>query len=326
MEKTSDLSQKLHLFLQQYRLNDPHLKMLQNHGSLVVQVMVGTVSYVLRVCEPTTPAAHVQEELDWLFALRRETDLLAPSPVANDQGTYITPWIASEGDPVHLCVLFNWVEGEAVGPCLSLEGAGAIGSLIGQLHHHAQAYTPAATGGFVGPRYDLTWLIGPTSWWSSGRARHDLGGETYGRLVPALEIAAEAMRRQGEAPEHFGIIHHDLHFGNIMVNTNRYGVIAFGDCSLGHYLHDLAIVEQDFRETFNDPGYLTAFHQHYYQERGMAQFSPHDLEASMIWADVVFLEWILSTDILEARDYGLPLVPEKIEHIIASAERAKHML
>lgn len=143
-----------------------------------------------------------------------------------------------------------------------------MGNPIARFHRHAQSYTPTCKGRFAGRRYDIDWLFGPASWWSSGRARHGLGSDTYARLVPAIEVAAEAMSRYGEVPEYFGVIHADLHFDNILVANNHYSVIDFGDCSLGYYFHDLAIVEQVFRNRVHDQRCITAFHEHYCGERG----------------------------------------------------------
>ncbi len=326
METSAQQYQRLYEILHHYRLKISHLEVLQNHGSLVARVETPDTPYVLRICYPMTALARVQEELDWLLALQHETDLVVPSPVANEQGAFITSWRASELDPVQHCVLFNWVEGHSVRDSMSQETAESVGALLARLHRHAQSYTPAHASAFVGPRYDIDWLIGPTSWWSSGRARQDLGSDTYTRLQSAIDLAVEAMSRFGEVPQHFGMIHADLHFDNILLQNNRYALIDFGDCSLGYYLHDLAITEQAFRHCFDNQHLITAFHEGYCRERNIPLPFLRDIDAFMIPVDVLFLEWILSTDNSEARELLLSRVPQKIEHILESAERARRTL
>ena len=323
METPAQQYQRLHEILRHYHLKISHLEVLQNHGSLVARVDTPSTTYVLRICYPMTALERVQEELKWLFALQRDTDLVVPSPVANEQGAFITSWAGSELDPLQHSVLFNWVEGDSVRSSLSQETAEAVGTLLARLHRHAQCYTPAHVSAFVGPRYDSNWLIGPPSWWSSGRARQDLGSDTYRRLQSAIDLAVEAMSRLSEIPEYFGVIHADLHFDNILRSKDRYALIDFGDCSLGYYLHDLAITEQAFRNTSVDQHLITAFHEGYCRERALPLSLLRDIDAFMISVDMIFLEWILSTDESQARELLLSQVPQKIEHMLESAERAR---
>jgi Ser/Thr protein kinase RdoA (MazF antagonist) len=323
MEISAQQYQRLYEILHHYRLEISRLEILQNHGSLVARVDTPGASYVLRICYPMSPLERIQEEIDWLLALKRDTALVVPSPVANEQGAFITSWATSELEPLQHCVLFEWIEGDSVRSSLSQETAASVGTLIARLHRHAQSYAPTRTSAFIGQRYDLDWLIGPASWWSTGRARENLGSDTYTRLQPAIDLAVEAMSRLGELPEHFGIIHADLHFDNILFHHNRCALLDFGDYSLGYYLHDLAITEQAFRNCCADQQISAAFHKGYCQERNLPLSFFHDIDAFMIPTDVIFLKWILNTDNSEARELLLSQVPQKIEHILASAERAR---
>ena len=109
METSVQQYQRLHGILRHYHLKISHLEILQSHGSLVARVETPDTAYVLRICYPMTPLERVQEELNWLFALQRDTDLVVPSPVANEQGAFITSWTASELDSLPHGVLFKWV-------------------------------------------------------------------------------------------------------------------------------------------------------------------------------------------------------------------------
>ncbi|GLV59724.1 homoserine kinase [Dictyobacter sp. S3.2.2.5] len=323
MELSVEQYQELYRILRQYPLEVSHLELLQYHGRAVARVETPDAPYVLRVSYPLTRVERVREELDWLQALRHDTDLIVPSPVANKQGEFITSWGVDEGEPLQYCLLFNWVEGDSVRDSLSTETATAVGVVLARLHRHAQAYTAARATAFVGPRYDFNWLLGPASWWADGHAISDLGSDTYRRLQPAIALAGEAMSRLGEGSQHFGIIHSDLHFDNILLQNDRCALIDFDDCALGYYLYDLAITEQAFRYHYDHTPILAAFHEGYCRERGIPLASLRDIDAFMIAVDVGFLAWILRTDEVEARELLLPQVPEHIEHILACAERAK---
>ena len=110
--------------------------------------------YVLRIhrvggnaWHPRRNAAHVESELTWLTALRRDTDLVVPEPVPNRFGARFT--IAEvEGVPEpRICVLLRWVEGRFVDAGLTPQHMERVGDFMAHLHTHALAFEPPK--GFV---------------------------------------------------------------------------------------------------------------------------------------------------------------------------------
>src|ERR1700719_2670058 len=68
--------------------------------------------YALRISRAGyQDAATIRSELLWLQAIRRETDLVVPEPLANRNGLLLTTVeIPGVPEPRH-CVLFRWVDG-----------------------------------------------------------------------------------------------------------------------------------------------------------------------------------------------------------------------
>ena len=50
-----------------------------------------------------------------------------------------------------------------------------------------------------------------------------------------------AMDRYGRDPSKFGMIHADLHDGNLLVGRGRLTVIDFDDCAFGWHVYDIAV-------------------------------------------------------------------------------------
>lgn len=56
-----------------------------------------------------------------------------------------------------------------------------------------------------------------------------------------LQTLYRLRNHQENSPQRFGMIHADLHFGNILWHKNKIRAIDFDDCGIGSYLHDLSI-------------------------------------------------------------------------------------
>ena len=308
--------------LRAYGIENAQTEILRHLGNTVVRVQTDHLQYALRICTPEVTAQRLTEELEWLKALQRNTDLVVPTPVANACEKLITTWVTSEDESTRCCVLFKWIEGEPVGQQMSLETAAAIGTMMAKLHRNARSYIPYRHSAFVGPQYSLTWMIGPNSWWGSGQAQQALGVDVYAQLAPVIALAAKAMRTLGETSNVFGIIHSDLHFGNILVVGDRYAAIDFDGCALGHYLFDVAVTEMEFLDYEAGESYIEVFRQHYCEGLGIPALSPGLVSTFMIPAGVVFLEWVFSSPNPAVRSSKLKWVPLTVERMLDAAQRA----
>ncbi|WP_256997550.1 phosphotransferase [Gloeobacter morelensis] len=283
----------------------------------MVRVETDARRYALRVCEPQVSAAQLQTELDWLQALKRDTDLCVPTPVTSVQGNLVTASI-DESAVQWWCVLFDWIDGEPVSRQMSEQAAARVGELAAELHLHARRWTPNVPSHIGLRQFDPTWLAGPASWWASGRALAALGRPTWQALDRAVQLAVEAMQDLGESSEVFGLIHSDLHFGNILVTEGGYAVIDFDGCALGHYLFDLAVIEAEFLDYPMAEAYIAAFRNSYSCASKSSTLSPQLLQRFSVPAAVVFLEWVYTSPNPAVREDKLSWVPVVVEQILST--------
>jgi Ser/Thr protein kinase RdoA (MazF antagonist) len=204
--------------------------------------------YVLRVHGPGTgEAAEIRSELLWLRALRRETDLAVPEPLATTGGDLVcradTPGVPG----ARLCVLLRWMDGRFlynVQP--SRERLRRIGAFMACLHRHAERFEPPL--GFVRDQQDASSLLG--EWVTDPEARRrtlDRGAALLTtddealieRAVGRLRPAAEGLR---PAPDVFGLIHADLHPANLLLHHGEVRAIDFDDCGFGYFAYDLGVL------------------------------------------------------------------------------------
>lgn len=268
--------------LEQYGLEGASLTVLRDLGNTVLRADLNSSRYSVRMCAPDATRARLEAELDWLEALRRDTGLIVPQPVLNASDEYIS----RVGE--RLAVVFRWVGGEPVSGRMNLQTARAIGGLTARLHHHARTYRPS---NFAGLRFDLDWLNGPNSWWTT-KARRDLKDD-FASLEPAIAFCASVMAKLGSSSEHFGLIHSDLNFGNVLVHDDWFRVIDFEACGMGYFLMDLGVTEIEFLD-YDDGSELVAAFRSAYSVVRRIELEPSDLAAFRIAACVVYLEWLFT--------------------------------
>ena len=178
-------------------------------------------------------------ETAWLRALRAETDIDAPLPIANQSGSLVTT-VAMPGVPEpRTCVLFEWARGRRLGEALSVERMENAGALLARLHEHGATFDggrpqPVIVGDNV-PAFRLPDRI----------PRDDA---QYGTLfAEAVERAQAAIDTLWAHPPHRPhILHGDFHPNNILVWRDRLVPIDFQDALWGFEIQDIAITTMTF--------------------------------------------------------------------------------
>jgi Ser/Thr protein kinase RdoA (MazF antagonist) len=188
-----------------------------------------------RIHPPETEAV----ETAWLTALRADTDIGAPLPIANRTGSDVTT-VGVPGVPeARTCVLFEWAPGRRLGETMNVTSAHAVGALMAQLHEHGAAFEggrvqPILTGertlGFV-----LRDLV----------PRNDpVYGTMFAEAIARTEAAIAALWAHPPHPPH--ILHGDLHPNNILVWRGRITPVDFQDLIWGFEIQDVSMTMMSF--------------------------------------------------------------------------------
>lgn len=210
--------------------------------------------YVLRIHRAGTPTVHsVGSELAWLAALRRDTLLEVPAPVPTRAGPLLTVAAAPGVPSPHICVLFRWLPGRRLRHGLTPLRMERVGELMARLQNHAAQWERPP--GFVRSRVD--WPIEGARWLPDPFAPEVIS--YIDALVAGTLSAAEAAQvtailervraaeqalgmSDGQQPTTFGLIHGDLHYGNLLFGRGTVRAIDFDDCGFGPLLFDLAVM------------------------------------------------------------------------------------
>jgi Ser/Thr protein kinase RdoA (MazF antagonist) len=243
--------------LKQYELPGFRLRMLrQMPGKQLLRVSSPEKgNFLLRMYAPLTTRngvvetkphavlrseAGLRSQMLWLLDLRRTIRLPVPEPVPTVDGSLVgNVSIEDTPGPRHFdFALLRWIPGERKTNNFSLSEVFSLGSYAAKLHRHAEQYpTPE---GFVRPRWDWDHLFGISSpLWNIGEIVFSKDE------MNVLKVTAERVRQElqaiGEPRDAFGIIHRDLHPGNLLSHEGTLYAIDFDHCGWGYYLYDLTM-------------------------------------------------------------------------------------
>ena len=195
---------------------------------------------VLRIHRTGYQTPHmVRSELQWLQALRRDTDLVVPEPVVGRDGQFVQqvadPGVAGERS----CVLFKWVPGRFVRAHRSEAFYNRTGTLAGRLHAHARSWRRPV--GFRRRAWREQVLFGEAAGYGDPFVVPGLTRRDFDLYRACIERAREEIAALGKGTRVWGLIHGDMHSGNVTFEGDRANAIDFDDCGAGWYAYEIAV-------------------------------------------------------------------------------------
>ena len=196
---------------------------------------------VVRVCLPGSRSdAELDAELAWLAALARDTDLTVP--VARFSTRLATPQLPGGGR----CIGFGWVEGRHCEKRPSRRLTANLGRVLATVHAHGRRFRLPA--GCTRPTLDIGRLTWAGTWEATLLARRRIDPATRRLLARVADRVQATLADLGTAPPAFGLVHGDLHLGNVLDDHGQARPLDFDDACFGHYAMDLAITVDSLPE------------------------------------------------------------------------------
>jgi Ser/Thr protein kinase RdoA (MazF antagonist) len=262
--------------------------------------------YVLQIQRPgKNTVAQVRSEMQWLAALRRDTDLQVPEPVPARNGDLLVLAEADDVPEPRICVLLRWMDGRFINKGLRPLHLERVGEFTGRLQQHSIGWTPPP--GFTRWREDgLTRIEG-------GRADPFSDAVTayiedlFTTLFTAADAAlvAAAIRRVRETlatldggPDGFGLIHGDLHQWNYLFHQGEMRAIDFDDCGYSYFLYDLGPTLAEVYERADYPALRAALLRGYGGLRPLPPEPERVLHTFVILRCLQIMMWVV-----ESRDH-----------------------
>ncbi len=198
-------------------------------------------------------AAAIRSEITWLRAIREDTDLSVPEPLAALDGATIVE--ASGAGETRVCSVLRWMDGRIHETSARPVHLRRLGEAMARLHDQADAWTPPPD--FVRIRWDHETFFGNVMVYGETPA-----AECWALLPAVVRARFEAVsaRLSDVMPrvDAGGLIHADLHLGNALFRRGEVKLIDFDDCGTGPRIYDLAVALWELRDEPDYPAYRDA--------------------------------------------------------------------
>jgi Ser/Thr protein kinase RdoA (MazF antagonist) len=283
-------------------LDGARVRLLQHEDNAVYLVVAGSGQrLVLRVAATSgCSEAELRAEATWLTALR-QGGLPVPEPVCAADGAAI---VLVDGAP---CVLLRWLPGRAWPRTgVSASQLALAGDLAARLHCHAERFWPPA--GFVRPVWDWPEILGQLD----GR----LAGDDRRLVEDVGARLAGVLRRAGRERDAFGLIHSDLHRGNLLYHRGRVAGIDFDDCGWGWFAYDLATILSSADRFGAGPRERAACLEAYARVRALPPGADH-LAAFVAMREALVLGFVLTSRNPNVAAWGPARVREALDRLRA---------
>jgi Ser/Thr protein kinase RdoA (MazF antagonist) len=239
--------------------------------------------------------AAIMEELRWLQDLSGDEQLVVPRPVQSSQGHLLESVQTQAVGEARHCVVLEWIAGRFIDKSLNAAHMRSLGIVVGRLHRHGRRrkikerrYWDAEGLLGVKPKFGpVEDLPGVSA--SDQKAISDARAATFRRLKRFESLYSHKR----------GLIHADLHFGNLLMSKRRMAVIDFDDCGFGFLAYDLAVPLSALQSrTGKHDGQLESFKgallEGYARETDWDRNDEEILSQLMIARRIVMLGWLNS--------------------------------
>ncbi len=240
--------------------------------------------------------AEQRSETDWLEALIADKAVKVPAPVPTGSSEkVVTLELPGWPEPV-TSVLFEWIPGRASLPYTRAGVAEEVGALTARLHDHASAFRPA--DGFVRPSWGHEEIFAKGAALADPTARGRLTEDEYALLRDVGATVRERLPEPG--PADWGLIHADLHRGNLVGTPDGdVAVIDFDDCGWGFFMLDVAtVLSSVLRTTRGEPGGYERFADGYLRGyRSIRELPPaaSRFDEFLVMRDMIILNFVLGS-------------------------------
>lgn len=213
-------------------------------------------NYALRIHRPGYHTfAELVSEHEWTNALI-DTGFPLPNAIPTIDGELYVP--ADVGGVDRFVGLVEWLDGNSLQALTaenknrkllytSLEQAG---ELMAKLHNHSRQWQPSER--FTRHKFDIDGFFGDAPFWGRYWDSSFVDDAQQQLLLKSQKQLVQTLGELGNTPEVFGMIHADLHHGNLFLSTdtqskNKMYLIDFDDAGFGWYLYDIAVALYEYQ-------------------------------------------------------------------------------
>lgn len=246
---------------------------------------------VLRVHRPNYHSRlAIESELHWLQALRRDTGLFTPRPIAGRNGDLVQCAPFLNQDDLRHMVLFHFepgaepVVGDELAPVFT-----QLGEFAAQCHAHVEQWH--LPDRFERQNWTAETILDSDGIWGDWRAAPGVTGELRSQL-DALDVSLrQRLASYGQARDRFGLIHADMRLANLLVEDGVTRIIDFDDSGFCWFGYDFAAAVSFFEDSPTVPALRTAWLEGYRKHRRFSAEDEAMLDSFVMLRRMALLAW-----------------------------------
>ncbi|MFF7366561.1 phosphotransferase enzyme family protein [Streptomyces tricolor] len=280
------------------------IRLLQFEDNAVYLVEAGDARYVLRMSVRDGRSPQEQcSELEWMESLIAEKAIIAPKPVYARPDRKVSVHARPGWPEAVTTAMFEWIPGKVSPGSLNGRMAEELGRVTAKLHEHAMNYRAPAD--FSRPEWGHAEIFDHGAAALSPLARERLSAAEQALLAQVREAVRDRLPERTAAE--WGLIHADLHRGNIVVTPEGdVAVIDFDDCGPGYYMLDVATVLSSFLRSCKAadyPEFAASYSRGYRSVRDFPS-SAGLLNEFLVMRDTIILNFILGSANQAVMEWG----------------------
>ena len=232
----------------------------------------------------------IDSELAWLLALRRDTPVPVPEPVAGGDGRLLQHFRTPDGTE-RQAVLFHAIAGRE--PTLEddlVSLFGTLGTYAARLHQHAIDWR--RPDGFVRQSWQASTILDADGLWGDWRLAPEITWRNRAVLDRLDTTLWLRLADYGLDSARYGLIHADMRLGNLLVEGNDVTLIDFDDCGFCWFTYDFAAAISFHETNPVMPALLAAWLKSYQAIRPLTAADIRSIDAMVMLRRMALLAWI----------------------------------
>ena len=280
--------------LKQYGIKDAKLRFISESSAIIFRVDAANQQYVLRI-NPELPDQWIkwtQAELLWLFALKRDTKLSVPEPIADPNGNFVHIISTNKIPEGRLVTLLRWMPGQRIGKHPAPYLVKQIGTRMAHLHNHTEQFSlPENTNRPHTSWYKLTY-------WQDHH--NDTTKTLTTKQRDLCTIASERLLTEIKnigTSKNYGLVHADVTLNNCLLHQDQISLIDFADARYASHYYDIAVPLTNLTEYWNIDHQTydmlqNTFYEGYSNVRTLGKHYESSVKTFMVARAFDVIEWI----------------------------------
>ncbi|MDI9347891.1 MAG: phosphotransferase [Methylacidiphilales bacterium] len=277
---------------------------LSENATYLVKAPNGEKS-ILRLHRPNYHSKlSIASELQWLEALRKQTNIETPVATRGVSGELIYLVHSNVIEPRH-AVMFEFLPGKEPDADRELSKSFIqLGEITALMHQHSKTWK--IPQGFERLEWNLETIFGRNAHWGDWRDAPLVSKQHSEIIERAVEIIKFRISQFNQHGDKYGLIHADLRLANLLVHEGKASVIDFDDCGFGFYLYDFATAISFIETDPLVPEWLEAWKAGYRKKAELSTSDEQEIPTFIMLRRLALLAWVGSHS---ETDLALSMLP-----------------